>query len=217
MNAQPMMLNTQMINALIAGKKTTIRHPVPEWQLPSLTHDGERYICVAQRHPRWGFGFFGKTPDEAIQQLSKGSLCPLGHRNDYLYARETLVVDEQRKLSYLSDGMPVDGRPEGWFYRNPEYVGKIPSIHAPKWSNRLTLKITSARVEKVKDITPEQALAEGFASRMEFAKSWNSLYKNWNSNPYVWAISFEVIYSNIETAIANQKESKSLKDFAFTR
>ena len=61
----------------------------------------------------------------------------------------------------------------------------------PKEAARIFLKVTDIRVEKVKDITEEDASKEGFSDRLEFGAAWNSIYNNWNENPYVWVIEFE--------------------------
>jgi hypothetical protein len=102
-----------------------------------------------------------------------------------------------------------------------------PSIHMPRWASRLTLKITDVRVERVQDISEEDALAEGidrtdnnfgngvaycdyqmkrkndtsdwFNSPVDsFQSLWDSINNNWNDNPWVWVIQFEVIKQNVD-------------------
>lgn len=202
---RPMIFNAEMVQALLSGRKVITRRPVPDWQLPKLTCDGEDYMSIGMRHRRWGFGLFGKTPDEAMQQYNKGHscLCPFGRAGDYLYVRESMSINVYLDMYYSADNECVDDEPEGWYYRNLEYVGGVPSIHMPRWASRLTLKISGVRVEKLKDITVEQALAEGFSTRMEFVKTWNSIYQNWKANPYVWVVEFEVINQNIDSYLSS--------------
>lgn len=85
-----------------------------------------------------------------------------------------------------------------------------PSIHMPKAIARIFLKVTDVRVERLQDITKEQALKEGISVKWdngfdrftypweEFMNTWNSTIKKqdldrygWEANPWVWVIEFE--------------------------
>jgi hypothetical protein len=89
-----------------------------------------------------------------------------------------------------------------------------PSIHMPRWASRITLKITDVRVERLQNITPFDCRKEGIqvfageelqepgARRCDdviyihsYMRYWESVYGkgSWSKNPFVWAISFEVI------------------------
>jgi hypothetical protein len=77
------------------------------------------------------------------------------------------------------------------------------------------LKVTDVRIERVQDITDEQAKAEGcwhgigggevdlaVSPQDHFPTLWESLYGNWNQNPYVWVIEFEVIHKNVDSVVS---------------
>jgi len=96
-----------------------------------------------------------------------------------------------------------------------------PSIHMPRWASRITLEIVSVRVERLQEISEEDAVAEGIAPlplqtnepgcwwsadatargmhgrtpRAAFKRLWDSIYGpgSWDANPWVWQIEFKVL------------------------
>jgi hypothetical protein len=81
-----------------------------------------------------------------------------------------------------------------------------PSIFMPKEAARLFLQVANVRVERLQDITEEDALKEGVkaygpnncsgtSARIAFAELWDSLNEKrgygWNTNCWVWVIEFE--------------------------
>jgi len=78
----------------------------------------------------------------------------------------------------------------------------------PRWASRITLEITNIRVERLQDISPEDAVNEGAeympaadlrkerltVSQIVFAGFWDKLNTkrgySWESNPWVWVIEF---------------------------
>ena len=87
-----------------------------------------------------------------------------------------------------------------------EYAHWRPSIHMPRWASRIDLEITGVRVERVQDITDFNAFQEGAKSeagritgpycmsfKQGFHSLWQSIYANWDTNPFVWVYSIKRI------------------------
>lgn len=137
--------------------------------------------------------------------------CPYGQVGDRLWMRETFLLRGRGKLAvYRADLDPVEAAGVGGMYG-----GWKPSIFMPQWASRITLEIQSVRVERLQEITEEDAKAEGVQAcsqpikfenkelaeiyesarwRGGFQKIWGSLNAKthpWASNPFVWVIEFQ--------------------------
>ena len=71
-----------------------------------------------------------------------------------------------------------------------------PSIFMPKWAARIWLEVTGVRVERVQDLTKQDALAEGMQGcfpRIDFETLWDSINTKypWADNPWVWIYEFK--------------------------
>lgn len=193
----PILFNTDMVRAILreVNPKTATRRAIKGY-IPDDAVFGytastpEGYIsCRGTFEEGYGEKFF-KLP------------CQKG---DILYVRETWaqstdLFGEFPEYIYRADHTALGGTI--WH----------PSIHMPKEAARIWLKVTDVRVEKLHDITEEQAEAEGlykgwkltktssFASTAKQAFMWIwdmtikakqfSLY-GWPANPWVWVIEFE--------------------------
>jgi hypothetical protein len=117
---------------------------------------------------------------------------------------------KQCEIEYRADLPPgCTDRPGEWPAdegSGPEVPKWRPSIHMPRWASRITLRITDIRVERLQDISEDDARAEGVfepsepvetygprAGRVAFKMLWNHINGPgaWDENPWVWVISFE--------------------------
>ena len=119
---------------------------------------------------------------------NKVACCPYGQPGGRLWVRETFEDCESALHScvlYRADG----GTPgTKW----------TPSIHMPRWASRITLEITGVRVERLQDISEEDAISEGTPFPCGgwvggYQKLWESIHGpgSWDLNPWVWVVEFK--------------------------
>lgn len=144
---RPILFSAPMVNAILEGRKTMTRRVVkPQPDEDGLAFDLER----------------GQRMDTS-ERVYK---CPYGKPGDTLWVRETFSGP------YVMTGVPpsqwVDGllMPDIWYWadgdpKEGDWTIPKPSIHMPRFASRLTLKITDIRVERLQDISEEDAKAEG--------------------------------------------------------
>lgn len=175
---RPILFNSAMVRAILSGQKTVTRRPLKGNQIPSLSKSDSpehQWIAVVQDHPQWGFAAFGATEQECAAELAMYGGCPYGRAGDRLWVRETWYCDhdevmrgpylkpddldigearEDGTLVYAADGLtPYEAEQPTW----------KPSIHMPRWACRILLEITDVRVERLQDISEEQAVDEGLS------------------------------------------------------
>ena len=217
----PILFNTEMVRAILDGRKTCTRRIVKPQPDEKHTYPLGFVTDSTEKKEVGSFGFAANEYGGSIQYVNPPYRYAPG---DILYVRETwcaLPVNEAGHMRghcvyyYRADG---ELRPEGW-------RGKWhPSIHMPKEAARIWLKVTDVRVERLQEITEKQACMEGTDPWDEvcyenngwhptfsdpdsggdpnmvdgFHKLWNSTIKKsdldrygWYANPWVWVIEFE--------------------------
>lgn len=220
----PILFSGPMVKAILDGRKTQTRRVVklPPWAQDPPETDGKTVEAVC-RHT----GCMAGIP------------CPCGTVGDRLYVRETWT---RALASEIPAGRPSSPAPGGvgllpgepllgGRYRDPLRIiyradGEFPlgltgswhpSIHMPKWAARLWLDVLGIRVERLQDITEEDARAEGcgvvcthpnpvlpdacedcmntgysYPPLLEFREIWDATYGAgaWDRNEWVWVLTF---------------------------
>lgn len=163
MAIKPILFNTEMVRAILDGRKTCTRRLVKPQ--PDEEHTFPLGF-VTDSTEKKEVGCFGFDINEYGGSIQYAKL-PY-QSGDTLYVRETvwqktghyLDVDGETKAVWCNEFKYVasDEKPEtGWNYS----WAKRPSIHMPKEAARIWLKVTDVRVERLQEITEEQAQVEG--------------------------------------------------------
>lgn len=162
MAIKPILFNTEMVRAILDGRKTCTRRickDANEYTVP----DTDFYNADRRTYAVHNF-----ADKEQMEQLSTAErTCPICP-GDILYVRETvwqkigyyLDIDGETKPSWYNEFKYVasDEKPEtGWNYS----WAKRPSIHMPKEAARIWLKVTDVRLERLQEINEKQACMEG--------------------------------------------------------
>lgn len=198
MAIKPILFNTEMVRAILDGRKTCTRRickDANEYTVPDMD------FYNADRRTYAVHNFADK---EQMEQLSTAErTCPICPGN-ILYVRETWCDDR----SFTHDDTPGQYfyRADGLYPRKGDNVilnaKWHPSIHMPKEAARIWLKVTNVRVERLHDMTDDDAEAEGCfdytSTALGFPDVWDSTIKKsdldrygWDANPWVWVIEFE--------------------------
>ncbi len=193
MKEHPILMQTDMVKAILDGRKTQTRRIIKPQ--PPYFNSTPNLICndVWMSHDRQGVG--------------TNHRCPYGQVSDRLWVRET---------HYLHL-LEVNGDCGAVFYKAQSPNLKVkwrPSIHMFRKDSRITLEITEVRVERVQEITAYDAQQEGasFIPPHQPSKRypvtfdetiingfhilWDSINAkrgSWADNPWVWVVSFKVV------------------------
>lgn len=192
---RPILFNTEMVKALLEGRKTVTRRLVRRKEL------GEVLSSPARKENQ-------DIPDRRFIEC----LCTVPYEaGDILWVRETWTLVPDGSYVYKAS-VECPGAWSGTWR---------PSIHMLKEAARIFLKVTDVHAERLQEITAEGALDEGTnvefpepkpsyislaytkmrlepAARRSFANLWDSTIKpadrpvcGWQADPWVWVIRFE--------------------------
>lgn len=201
---RPIIFSAPMIRALLDGRKTQTRRL---FKVPAGSY----------------------VEQGRVWAMTDG--CPYGDAalpyrpGDRLWVREAWRVEQcfdDRSPDELPNGEIVARQYEAdcvrrfWKYAHLPVGRYRHAIHMPRWASRLTLLVNEVRVQRLHEISAEDAAAEGIPfeadalapyewSVARFADLWNSIHGPgaWDSNPWVAAISFDVQRGNIDAGTAD--------------
>ncbi len=223
---RPIIMTGESVRAILRGRKTQTRRVIDSgcnythgdfllgaWGLSRPPYQFEGGPCPW----RWR-GNNDPKPGDWIEELQTDvddhETCPvrcpfaIGQR---LWVRETWcprndvdpITAPSKAVHYLllKADYDVDKSMEWHSYgpwRSP--------IHMPRWASRLTLEITDVRVQRLHDISEEDAAAEGVielrpttcSARDDYRATWDAINGKkhpWESNPWIWALTFRMIKS----------------------
>ena len=206
------LFSAPMVRAILEGRKTVTRRAVRTGFNPK---DLEGTLSANECR---------KLYRELPQHFGASYFCPYGKPGDRMWVRETFIdlrgtVVEHRpdpdgplqRYAYAADCRPGSHSDEA---RKDFGLKYKPSIHMPRAACRILLEITDVRVERLQDITEEQAKAEGVRlysdhaelgdwwhvegvetysadPRKSFELLWSSVGGDWDANPWVWVVEFK--------------------------
>lgn len=190
MAEKPILFNTEMVRAILDGRKRQTRRIIKGLPLyePYFEEDEGR-------------GFLMDREDGQFYALETFSKIEPG---DVLWVRETwqrLSDFGEWRYEYRADYEDDDPlRLDGM------YITWRPSIHMPREAARIFLKVKDVRAERLQSITPQEIKAEGLdvlgLTKQMTVKAWMDLWNStvkgadiqrygWAANPWVWVIEFE--------------------------
>lgn len=229
---RPILFSGPMVQALREGRKTQTRRVLRTWSgrpFENLVEDDPDHYSGEHNDPdSWGYPY---ADDGANLHLPEVAMSQY-HVGDRLWVREAW-----RCNGWASDLATIFYRAsegEGYTAMCEQYpvAGKAPArvtatwrpgIHMPRWASRLTLPVVDVRVQRLQDISEEDAIAEGcgqYASstalhrdrpftsgaigsyREGFSELWEGLNGprgyGWDVNPWVVAVTFAVVAMNVD-------------------
>lgn len=233
MNERPILFSAPMVRAILAGTKTQTRRAVKSNIAIAAVGSSEDWNRQ-KAHPAMGTPRLVLLDDDGMAFSLR---CPYGQPGDRLWVRESgakmalrCPEDPEQPFIFRHDEPATRSMGHYWvqrtrapgasystectraeFLRNPS-AKAVPSIHMPRWACRITLEITSVRVERLQDISEADALAEGIVQLKDGGyglpagehyhsadprKSYFSLWEAINgpgsveANPWVWVVGFE--------------------------
>ena len=190
MKEHPILFSGPMVRALLEGRKTQTRRIVKPQ--PKVVHNIYPDASIATNCTF-------RRGDQRIH-------CPYGKPGDRLWVKETFLPTAHTTY-FRADFDPMDAAGHGALYG-----GWKPSIFMPRRLSRITLEVVDVRVERLQDISEEDAEAEGAYPEFEidlasfvrrapvnsthylgFKHVWRDIngMESWDANPWVWVVEFK--------------------------
>lgn len=185
---RPIIFSAPMVRAILGGRKTQTRRVVK----PMKSQEdwlSEATIGKVQR--------FANSPDSDWWTMAVGEpgpltslggdpghigsiLCPYGRPGDQLWVQEEFAIIGGAQAAYTADG----------YVHTPGKNAHTHIAHAmPRWASRILLEVVSVRVERLGEISDDDARAEGYADASAFlAGEWASTK---DPASWVWVVEFK--------------------------
>ena len=206
---RPIIFGTAMVQLILGGRKTQTRRLV---RIPSIVaHDGETFplgegetaadsTTIVRRKDGVFRAWMSEYPEEGGVDVA----CPYGQTGDRLWVRESWWHHQSAfidQAGFLGGTITRLGEVGGSYNANDEFSParhpnvwrKRSAMYMPRWASRLVLEVVDIRVQRLQEISDEDARAEGFEPVRSFARVWDDVNGErapWATNPWVWAISF---------------------------
>jgi hypothetical protein len=232
MKYNPILFSTAMVQAILDGRKTMTRREL-KMQITETWMDDFVPTPVKEQHidgvPRWEY----RSGTKYILPIFR---CPYGQPGDVLWVRESFISGCEMEDGYFKHDehgntitktwYKADGDLNQWYTGDSDFpVENIPwkpSIHMPKSACRIFLEVASVRVERLQDISIDDAVKEGIEPithpPYNDVKKWGWRFKDyignsvclpvasfqtlwqsingpasWDANPWVWVVEFKRI------------------------
>jgi hypothetical protein len=197
----PVIFSAPMIKAILAGTKTQTRRAIK----PQPTLEAKSAGVIHSSSDSNGLWAWLDSADltEAGFTKDKAFRCRYGAPGDTLWCRETWRPAPEflsqcagpRDIRYAASVSEAEWATSKW----------RPSIHMPRWASRITLRVTDIRIERLNDISSEDAAAEGWPGpddggsiRSSYPIAWYAgLWEqingadSWARNDWVWSVTFK--------------------------
>lgn len=218
MRILPILFNTEMVKAILEGRKTVTRRCVklPKWIekqndgtytmfAESTCYEKQRFVDIAP--------YLNKPyrPGDILYVRETWNICNMDiQENAIAFIYRADESEEQSARTVIVSDEIFDKYSGDMAENNPEWR---PSIHMPKAAARIFLKVKEVRVERLQEMNLDDFLDEGITipprsfndpenaygqAKDIFSALWNSTVKKsdigvygWDTNPWVWVVEFE--------------------------
>lgn len=196
---RPILFSGPMVRAILEGRKSQTRRIVREQDIPFVTNVTHQYLSGEWDQRPLPYGQIGDRL--WVRETWRETENMWGYKADNL-VRPKALKNTDALISFFSQHCttPVDA------------LKWRPSIHMPRLASRLLLEVTNVRVERLQEISVNDALEEGITRNRYgchrhneiggcvtmiegFMELWDSINAQrgygWDTNPWVWVVKFK--------------------------
>jgi hypothetical protein len=181
MKERGILFKPEMVLAILDGRKSMTRRLSG---LDKINENPDLWKVTGPYETKNSWYFTFTKVDTAIR--NEIIRCPYGVPGDRLWVKETFweCIDNNDRIYYAATETPET--------TDRRHYKKRPSLFMERMRSRIDLELTNIRVERLQDITEEDAVKEGFTSRSEFAEYIKMINGPdvWDKNHWVWVIEF---------------------------